>query len=301
MYEPNVVYEITVRTIQGRFLLRPSPEVNELIAGIIGRAQVWYPSVHVHLVVTLSNHVHWLISSPDPEQIPQFMSFVNGRISWEIGRVHDWPGSFWEAPAEPTPIVDNKSLVRKFRYLLEQGCKEGLVESPRDWPGLTCVPALTRGRPVRGYWFDRDAASKARRRGDDPGPYNFATPYEIKLSRLPCWRNLSDEQYRQVVTEIVEDIAAETRKKFPRESNPVLGAKAVMAMDPHHRPDELAKSPAPLCHASDRKKRRGYRVRYRRFERGFRFAAQQVKDGVRNVIFPVYSFPPRSPMVLPSG
>jgi hypothetical protein len=295
LYEPNVVYEVTARTIQGRFLLRPSDDVNELIAGIIGRAQEWFAAVHVHIVVALSNHITWLLSSSKPEQIPLFLGYINGNISREIGKLHDWPGKLWERPARPIPIVDNATMVKKLIYLLEQGCKEGLVESPRDWPGLTCVHALTKGQPVRGTWFDRDAAYKERRTGNDPGPYDFATRYEIKLSRLPCWRNMSDAEYQDAITELVDTIAAETRATYPRDTNPVLGAKAVKAMHPHHRPDEIARSPAPLCHASNGRNRRRYRAKYRAYVAAFYEAARLVAQGVKNVAFPLYSFPPRAP------
>jgi REP element-mobilizing transposase RayT len=301
MYEPNRVYEVTVRTLQGRYLLRPSPEANDLIAGIIGRAQVLYPEVLVYLVVTLSNHIHWLVSSPAPERLPQFMGWVNGRISFELGRLYDWPGRMWEKPAEPVPILDNAAMVGKFRYLLEQGCKEGLVYSPHDWPGLTCVHALTNQEQLSGRWLDRVEAGKARRRGEKIGRCDYTTTYEVKLSRLPCWRSLSDEDHRRTVVEMVEEIEAKTREKYPPDTNPVLGVEAILRMHPHHRPEEIPKSPAPLCHTTNPRKRSQYRVRYRSFAYAFREAATRVADGIRDVVFPLFSFPPRRPMVLASG
>jgi hypothetical protein len=38
----NALVEITTRTLQGRLLLRPSPELNDLVLGIVGRAQDRY-------------------------------------------------------------------------------------------------------------------------------------------------------------------------------------------------------------------------------------------------------------------
>jgi hypothetical protein len=35
----HALVEITTRTLQGRLLLRPSPELNDLVLGIVGRAQ----------------------------------------------------------------------------------------------------------------------------------------------------------------------------------------------------------------------------------------------------------------------
>ena len=35
--------EVTCRTIQGRLLMRPSPLLNDIILGVLGRAQRLYP------------------------------------------------------------------------------------------------------------------------------------------------------------------------------------------------------------------------------------------------------------------
>jgi hypothetical protein len=37
--EGGALFEITDRTIQGRPLFRPSPELNEVVLGVLGRAQ----------------------------------------------------------------------------------------------------------------------------------------------------------------------------------------------------------------------------------------------------------------------
>ena len=39
---PGRIVEITSRTLHGRFLMRPSEMVNEIILGVVGRAQRLY-------------------------------------------------------------------------------------------------------------------------------------------------------------------------------------------------------------------------------------------------------------------
>jgi len=46
---------VTCRTLQGRLLLRPSPELNDIAAGGLGRAQRLYP-VDLVAFSPLSNH-----------------------------------------------------------------------------------------------------------------------------------------------------------------------------------------------------------------------------------------------------
>ena len=52
--EPNEISESTSRTMQARFLLRPSEKVNELILGCVAKAQQVYP-VDLHGFVFMSN------------------------------------------------------------------------------------------------------------------------------------------------------------------------------------------------------------------------------------------------------
>ena len=47
--------EVTTRTVQGRYLMVPSRLLNQIIVGVLGRAQRRYP-VRIHAYVFTSNH-----------------------------------------------------------------------------------------------------------------------------------------------------------------------------------------------------------------------------------------------------
>jgi hypothetical protein len=66
--EGGTLVEVTCRTIQGRLLLQPSPELREVIVGILGRAQRLYP-VEVCGLVFLSNHFHLLLVVQDGKRL----------------------------------------------------------------------------------------------------------------------------------------------------------------------------------------------------------------------------------------
>ena len=53
--EGSSLVEVTCRTVQGRFLLTPSNELNEIILGALGRAQELYP-VGICAFAFASNH-----------------------------------------------------------------------------------------------------------------------------------------------------------------------------------------------------------------------------------------------------
>ncbi|MEM1182626.1 MAG: hypothetical protein AAGM22_30045, partial [Acidobacteriota bacterium] len=63
--------EITQRTIQGRFLLKPSPRLNAVVAGCFARAQE-NTGATVHAVAVLANHFHLLASFESVQQMASF-------------------------------------------------------------------------------------------------------------------------------------------------------------------------------------------------------------------------------------
>src|SRR5262249_53199762 len=151
-----------------------------------------------------------------------------------------------------------------------QGCKENLVERPADWPGVHCARALCEGEHLTGEWFDRTQEHLARRRGRDVVPSRFARPETVALSPIPCWEHLSLESYRERIAILPEEIEREAAGERARSGSRVLGARAVLALDPDHRPTTVAKAPAPLVHAASGAARRAFQEAYRWFVAAFR-------------------------------
>lgn len=295
MYEPNVVYEVTIRTIQSRYLLRPSEKCNEIIIGVIGRACELYPSVRIHGVQVLSTHFTWLVSAADPEQIARFFGFVNGEVSFRVGRLHDWPGKMWGRRIRPLAVLGEAAQIARLEHLLAQGTKENLVESPRQWPGVNSARALLDGKPLRGTWFHMDAYTNARERGEKVTPYDFSIDYEVHLDKLPCWEHLSDAEHRKCIEGLVRRI--ERSATAARQGRRVVGVRRILATDPHFRPDNEDESPAPPCHASSPREKEVYMSKYETFVAIFRRAAMRLRAGALDTLFPPYSFPPGRPFV----
>ncbi|MEZ5332316.1 MAG: transposase [Thermoanaerobaculia bacterium] len=132
---PGELVEVTVTTVQRRFLLRPSRDLVEITYGLVARAARLYPVDVVDFVV-LSNHMHLLLVARDSEALSEFMGYLDGNLAKEAGRLHDWREKFWGRRFQSVPVTDEEEAqVARLRYVLEHGCKEGLVRSPLDWPG----------------------------------------------------------------------------------------------------------------------------------------------------------------------
>jgi hypothetical protein len=290
---PAIVYEITTKTMQDRFLLRPSVEAREIILGIIGRAQQLYGSVRLHAFVFLSNHAHMLASADDGQSLSAFVGYVNGRVAWEMGRLHGWRGHFWGRRNRPIPILDDDAVVARLRYLISQGCKEGLVASPLEWPGASALPALVGDMQLEGVWFGRDQERRARARGEAPGRYDHAIRYVVTLDPIPPWKGLGAAEVRRRHCELVDSVAAEAAEL--RDCQPA-GVAKVLAADPLAAPAESSRSPAPLCHTSRSEMRDWFRAAYRAFVSSYRSAATALRRlGSASLPrpFPPGAFPPR--------
>ena len=290
--------EVTTRTIHGRFLLRPSRRLNDIVCGILCRAASTY-DVGIVAFTVLSNHMHLLLVPRDAEQLAGFMCYVNGNLAKEAGRLHGWREKLWSRRYRAIVVSDEAEVQeRRLRYLLEQGCKEGLVRSPREWPGASGTAAQLTGDPVRGWWFDRSAEYEARRRGESFAMYTHAVETSFELIPLPCWRDLPPEERRHRVGEMVREIEAETRQRLRDEGRSPLGTRRILRLHPHDAPAHPSRSPAPRFHAATGTMRKALELAFYEFRVWYRQASADLRAGRPNVEFPPGCFPPRLPFNL---
>ena len=142
---PGAIVEVTARTVGSRFLLRPGPTTNDLVLGVLGRAQHLF-GVRVFALVVMSNHMHALLGVDDAAQLAAFMQHALANIAKEVGRHHRWVGPFWSRRYRSIVVADTDSQIRRLRYILCQGLKEGLVDRADRWPGASSLGASLRGK-----------------------------------------------------------------------------------------------------------------------------------------------------------
>ena len=293
----GALVEVTCRTVQGRFLLKPTSELRSLTIGVLARAQRLY-SVELHAFAFLSNHYHLLLTVENAQQLARFMNYLNSNLAREAGRLHRWREKFWGRRFQAIVVSEEESAqVERLLYVLSHGCKEGLVASPREWPGAHAAQALLEADALQGWWFDRTREYKARARREDFDRLKYATRETIHLEPLPCWRNLLEERRREEVAELVRRIEAETAARHALEGTRPVGVKAILARRPHDRPRKLKKGDAPLFHAASATARRELVDAYRWFVCLYREAAKKLGEGDPTARFPEGSFPPHLPFV----
>lgn len=316
--------EVTYRTLHGRFLLRPSEELNRRIVGVLAQAQSLAdevasdrdppsegPAVGLVGIVVLSNHLHLLLSVADQQCLSKLMEFFGGNSAREVNELQGWSGKFWDDRYSSICVTtEERAQVARLEYLLSQAVKEGLVAKVSDWPGLHFGKTLLEGRSLLpGHWIDRTKLYRARRRGKTLVREEYITEVTVELQQLPCWSHLSWGEYLRRIEEIIVRIEAEAALERERAGREVLGPRAVLAQDPHYRParerptegrhraDKLEERQAPMVHAATKEAHRVWREAFAIFLAAYRDASERFRGGEGNVIFPEGCFPPALPFV----
>ncbi len=118
----GALVEVTCRTVQGRLLLVPSSQLNDIILGVLGRAQRLHP-VEIVAYAFASNHWHALLRVDNAKQLSDFMCYFNGNLAKEIGRRTGWKEKVWGRRYQAIVISDEEEMqTARLRYVLSHGC-----------------------------------------------------------------------------------------------------------------------------------------------------------------------------------
>ena len=303
-FEPEMVYHVISRVFQGRYLLRPSEKLNDVINGVIGRARQNWPNVEFFAHAFMSNHVHLMLRG-NPFEVVSFIGFTKREISRRCSPIAKWPrGAFWDATYFATALTTAESQEHCLKYILSQGVKEGLVDDPVEWPGVHCAKQLFAKEQVFGEWFDGTGYGKAKYREKRKAKKKrkkikraeYIRRYEVALDTLPVWLGLSDARREQRLTQMRREIIEEGRKRGKKS----VGAEAVMKT-PRSTRGELPKLPwfeerRRMVFWGSRKttETKDYVQRYWAFQKSFRLASDAYLAGNLAVEFPEGSFRPSS-------
>ncbi|HKI02432.1 MAG TPA: transposase [Thermoanaerobaculia bacterium] len=141
--------EVTCRTVHGRYLLRPSRNLNEIAVGILARAKRMFNMKICSLIFT-SSHYHMILWVKDAEQLANFMGYVNSNLAREAGRLVQWREKFWSRRYRAIVISDEEGAqIERMKYVLSNGAKEGLVRTPEDCQESMAFATFSTASPWR--------------------------------------------------------------------------------------------------------------------------------------------------------
>ena len=136
--------------------------------------------------------------------------------------------------------------------------------------------------PLHGIWIDRSKLYEAQRRGKTLAREDYVTDYFLKLSPLPCWKDLTPAQRSRKAQEMIADIEAEAAERRQKTGRSVMGMAAIQTQSPLDRPDNpKKKSPRPLVHAATKVVRRSFKTARSAFVQAYRKASKELRQGGR--------------------
>ena len=94
-------------------------------------AQLYEVSIHAY--VLMDNHVHWLISSPVPENLSQFMQYLGRRYVPYFNHKYERSGTLWEGRFKASLVDSEVYLLRCYQYIELNPVRADMVANPEDY------------------------------------------------------------------------------------------------------------------------------------------------------------------------
>ncbi len=116
-------------------LLRPSPEVNQIIEFCLGLAAA-RTGVEIHAFCAMSNHVHTVATDAEG-RLPEFLHLFHRHVAVALNRLHGRQENLWSG--QQTSVVelgDEQDVLDKLAYVVANPTSAGLVRTPKEWPGV---------------------------------------------------------------------------------------------------------------------------------------------------------------------
>lgn len=297
--EPDQIYSVTNRTLEGRHFFAPGPEINALILACLGRA-LHRCGVELFVFIFMSNHFHILVRTPK-ENLHEFMGYFTGRLSWELNRYHSRRGPVFGGRYHAVPVLDDEALLQQYVYIAANPLAAGL-ETSLAWPGISSHASELSAQPLVGHWLDREALRRMRRRDPAARPEEATVPYTIPITPLPALAELTDVQRVKVLREAVEEREVELLEARANEGkHTLLGAAEIVAGGPEDRPATQPSSPQPRCHTECPNRRRAYLETVRAVTSAYRTAMKRWRACHSGIVFPDGTIPPGWNRVVRSG
>ena len=249
-FHPSLLFEVSTRTVAGAYLLDPvaNPEVGPAFHAIIARAQEKY-AVKVYAYFAMSNHYHAIYGAPDPDTMADFLCEVHAAMARYANRVLGRYGPVFAGRCDVRPILPgDKALPDRVCYIMGQAIKTSEQWTLENWPGANTNRALMYGESVIGHHFDQHQRTLDKRRKGGPEiDEAYTSKPEVRLSVLPCWKDLPESEIRTKY----QSVAAEAVIRFSKGGFVQTGEIAEQSAARLPKPPSVSPQPPKLPPLTD--------------------------------------------------
>ena len=158
---PDQLHAVTRRVKERAFLLRPDPQVNQIVLYALGVAASRHP-IELHALMVESNHVHSNTGDGgSPSALPDFYRDFHALVARALNAHYGRGENFWRTGSyDNVEVHDRLTLEEQLLYTWTNPVKDGLVDRPEDWPGVKLLPedfgrTITVERPEEAFFGGR--------------------------------------------------------------------------------------------------------------------------------------------------
>ena len=295
--DPGAIRLITSRTECAALFMVPGEELNEIIGGILARFQEKY-GVEIFGLTILSNHFHILCRSP-LRNTCFFFQEVKKEIALKVNRLIGREGHFWHRRYDDQACQTEGDSMEALLYIVTNPVKHQLVDRVQNWPGLNSYQQMLDGKP-RAYEFvsyTKKAAELKLATSENrlPKPEAYTTRHELKISPLPSLEKLLQGK---TFAQLVDERVAELRQ---RQNNArVLGRKKILRQSPFSVPENVSRTPRPMCYTKCLEAMKIFRQTYNAWSAAYFEASKKFRRGFLDAIFPPESMKPPLLYMIPA-
>ena len=273
----GTTYLLTRRCTERRYLLVPRGVSPKLVGYCIALAAARH-GILVHAVMVMSNHWHALLTDPHG-RVTEFARDVHSLIARALNAHYGRWESFWSSQRQSLVEVSGaQDVLEKLVYTTTNPVEAGLVERPRDWPGMRTLPAHVLDAPRR---FSRPKTRFFRRSG-------LPEAVELSLTVPPQLTGLGPREYVNLYEARVRERVDSLRARLASEGRRVLGVHALKRQRKDGRPKTSAprRKLDPTIASRDPARRVALLKELRVFRDAYREARGRWLQGDASVLFP---------------
>ena len=124
----------------------PNLVVNTILQGIIARAQHLYGQKICHFVF-MANHFHMILLVEDPDNVSNLIGYIKAKSANAINRLLGRKRhTVWCSGFDSPIILDSEATVNKIIYTYANPTKARLVDSIKEFPGISSWKAYIYGK-----------------------------------------------------------------------------------------------------------------------------------------------------------
>ena len=279
---PETTYFFTRRCSERRYFLRPDGFIVKAFLFVLAFALKRY-GVDLVACCVMGNHWHAVLVDHHGK-LPRFAAMVHRLVAKCTNAFRGRWEAMWSAQRYSAIALHSaEDTIDKIVYTLINPIRASLVATVEDWPGLIIGPHLGLDIVHKADKPNRFFRKKSR---------TIPTSASFELVKPPTLSDLSDEEYVELIISRLAEREREIAEELENEGRSVMGAEAVLAVDPNSAPStwEPKRDRNPQVIAQDK----ALRLRLIQLRLEFLAAYHQARDlwrrGKRRTKFPAGTY-----------